>query len=70
MAIAQAGAATGGPSLDITQIEKQQQESFQQQLRLMQLQQKKSDQDTLVNALTSEVKADRDTKSSLGRNLA
>jgi len=52
------------------QIEKQQQASFQQQLALMQLQQKKSDQDTLVNALTSEVKADRDTKSSLGRNLA
>jgi len=63
-------AATGGPSLDLGAIEKQQQASFQQQLQLMQLQQKKSDQDTLVNALTSEVKADRDTKSSIGRNLA
>ena len=65
-----AGAAAPGPGLDMGQIEKQQQASFQQQLALMQLQQKKSDQDTLVNALTSEVKADRDTKSSLGRNLA
>jgi len=63
-------AGTGGPGLDMGSIEKQQQASFQQQLALMQLQQKKSDQDTLVNALTSEVKADRDTKSSLGRNLA
>ena len=62
--------AAGGPGMDTGAVEKQQQQSFQQQLALMQLQQKKSDQDTLVNALTSEVKADRDTKSSLGRNLA
>ena len=58
------------PGMDTGAVEKQQQQSFAQQMQLMQLQQKKSDQDTLVNALTSEVKADRDTKSSIGRNLA
>jgi len=62
--------ATGGPGMDTGAVAQQQQQSFAQQMQLMQLQQKKSDQDTLVNALTSEVKADRDTKSSIGRNLA
>jgi hypothetical protein len=63
-------AVGAAPGMDIGQVQKQQDQSFQQQLALMQLQQKKSDQDTLINALTSEVKADRDTKSSIGRNLA
>ena len=68
--MAAATGATGGPGIDMSQIQAQQDASFQQQLALMQLQQKKSDQDTLVNALTSEVKADRDSKNTLGRNLA
>ena len=63
-------ATGGGPALGMGDISAQQEKSFQQQLALMQLQQKKSDQDTLVNALTSEIKADRDSKNTLGRNLA
>ena len=64
------GGAGAAPGMDIGQVQQQQDQSFNQQMALMKLQQKKSDQDTLVNALTSEVKADRDTKNTLGRNLA
>jgi len=56
--------------MDTGAVQQQQDKSFQQQLQMMQLQQKKSDQDTFVQAMSSEIKADRDTKTTIGRNLA
>ena len=64
------GGTPANPGLNTKAIEDMQAKSFAQQLELMQVQQKKADQDTLVNALSSEIKSDRDTKSTLGRNLA
>jgi hypothetical protein len=64
------GVTPANPGLDTAAIKKMQDDSFKQQLDLMSIQQKKADQDTLVNAQSSEIKSDRDSKSTLGRNLA
>ena len=47
-----------------------QDQSQQQQLQMMALQQKKADQDALVNALSAEIKGHRDTCNTIARNLA
>ncbi len=58
------------PGVDVGAISAMQEQSFKQQLDLMSVQQKKADQDALVNAQSSEIKAHRDSTNTLGRNLA
>jgi hypothetical protein len=57
-------------AMNVGAVSQQQDKSHQQQLEMMAIQQKKADQDALVNALSAEIKADRDTKTTLARNLA
>lgn len=56
--------------MNVGAVSQQQDRSHQQQLEMMRIQQKKADQDALINALSSEIKSDRDTKTTLARNLA
>ncbi len=58
------------PGVDVGAISAMQEQSFKQQLDLMAVQQKKADQDALVNALSSEIKSHRDSMNTMGRNLA